>query len=262
MEHVKDKDLRSEISFLGSILGDTIREFAGADAYTMVEDLRHAAWDRRNGREDADQRMKELIAGLDEERMRVVIRAFSIFLDLLNLVEDRRRVKVLGDRARSAYPGPRRESIREAITELKQSGKSAEEMQSLIDRLHVDLVFTAHPTDAKRRSVRSKLRAIRQLMQDYHSDPLPESREGTERAIRGEIAKLWQTDFIRPWRPSVMQEVGRGLSIKPVLWNEVPRISSEMAFALGENYGGAVCRNGRVSPLVRGSGVIETGTPG
>jgi phosphoenolpyruvate carboxylase len=240
MEHVKEKNLRREISFLGSILGDTIREFAGPDAYTMVEDLRRAAWDRRNGQADADQRMKEIIAGLDEEKLRVVIRAFSIFLDLLNLVEDRRRVKVLGDRAREAYPSPRRESIREAIAELKQRGKSAEEMQSLIDRLHVDLVFTAHPTDAKRRSVRSKLRAIRRLMQDYHADPLPELREGTERAIRGEIAKLWQTDFIRPWRPSVMQEVGRGLSIKPVLWNEVPRIASEIAFALGENYGGAV----------------------
>jgi phosphoenolpyruvate carboxylase len=230
-------DLRREIGFLGTVLGDTIRELEGESAFTVVEDLRKAAWDRRVGGESSDERMKTLIAGLNESEIRIVIRAFSVFLDLLNLVEDRRRVMVLGNRATRAYPNPRPESIRAAIAELKSSQRSAAEIQSLIDSLHIDLVFTAHPTDAKRRSVRSKLRAIRQLLQDYHSDQLPEARDRTEHDIRAEIAKLWQTDFIRPWRPSVMQEVGRGMSIKPVLWNEVPRISEELRQALEEYFG-------------------------
>lgn len=237
---MKSAEVREEIGFLGVELGDTIREFAGESAYKIVEQLRRAAWDRRVGLESADERMKEIIAGLDSEQMEVAIRAFTIILDLYNLVEDRRRVQVLGNRAKQAYPHPRGESIRAAIAELKVCGKSPAEAQEVIDALHVDLVFTAHPTEAKRRSVRSKLRAIRHLLEEYDSDQLPEVRDQTKHLIRAEIAKLWQTDFIRPWRPSVMQEVGRGLSIKPVLWKEVPKIAGEIKRALQENFGDQV----------------------
>ena len=237
---MNNSELRREIGFLGEVLGDTIRELEGDAAFAIVEDLRLAAWNRRVGGERADEQMKARIAELDEGQMRVVIRAFTIFLDLLNLVEDRRRVQVLGERARAAYPNPRGESIRAAIAEMKARGKPASEVQSLIDALQVDLVFTAHPTDAKRRSVRSKLRSIRQLLQDHDSDQLPEARDRTENRIRSEVARLWQTDFIRPWRPSVMQEVARGLSIKPVLWKEVPRIANELGRAIEESYGDSV----------------------
>ena len=235
-------ELRREIGYLGTVLGDTIEEFAGTESLQIVEKLRKAAWDRRVGRANADEQIKGLVAELDPQQMRVVIRAFTIFLDLLNLVEDRRRVQVLTDRATEAYPNPRRESIREAIADLKTSGKSSQEVQILVDHLLVDLVFTAHPTDAKRRSVRNKLRTIRQLMQEYYSDQPPRERDRTELAIRAEIAKLWQTDFIRPWRPTVMQEVARGLSIKPVLWEEVPLITAELDSALAEQYGDEVKR--------------------
>ncbi len=237
---MKTAELRQEIGFLGAELGDTIREFAGEQAYEIVEQLRRAAWDRRVGSERADTRIKQLIAGLNDEQMQVVIRAFTIILDLFNLVEDRRRVRVLGERARQAYPHPRAESIRAAIAECKDSGKSAADVQKILDALHIELVFTAHPTEAKRRSVRSKLRAIRHLLEDYDSDQLPEVRDRTKQLIRTEIAKLWQTDFIRPWRPSVMQEVARGLSIKPVLWNEVPSIAAELKAALREYFGDQV----------------------
>lgn len=240
MEHVKDPTLRDEISFLGKILGETIREFDGEEAFLVVEELRRLAWDRRIGRDSAELKMTDRIASLSEMQIQVATRAFSVFLDLLNLVEDRARVRVLRLRARHAYPEPRSESIRDAIAELKDVGKSAETVQSLVDRLHVELVFTAHPTDAKRRSVRGKLTAIRSLMTKRDESLLPDELDRVHRSIRREVTKLWRTDFIRPWRPTVMQEVSRGLSIKPVLWDEVPRIAAELSRALSENYGESV----------------------
>ncbi|HBN79282.1 MAG TPA: phosphoenolpyruvate carboxylase [Planctomycetaceae bacterium] len=237
MEHIKDAELRDEINYLGNILGDTIRDIAGDEALAIVEDLRRMAWDRRVGVQDAGQRMSERITNLNNAQIQIVLRAFSLFLDLLNLVEDRRRVRVLRDRARHAYPHPHSESIRAAIADLKEAGKSAEEMQSIVDHLHIELVFTAHPTDAKRKSVRSKLTRIRSIMGQLDSASTAEERDDAEVAIRGEIEMLWQTDFIRPWRPTVMQEVGRGLSFKPVLWKEVPKISRELSRGLRENYG-------------------------
>ncbi|MCC7334206.1 MAG: phosphoenolpyruvate carboxylase [Pirellulaceae bacterium] len=243
MEHIKNPELRKEIRFLGAILGDTIRELEGVEAFNVIEDLRKLAWDRRTGVENADRHMTERIANLRNEQLLVTTRVFTVFLDLLNLVEDRRRVRVLGERARGVYPRPCNESIRDAIKQLHNSGKTASEMQELLDQLHIELVFTAHPTEAKRRSVRSKLTAIRGLLAVLDLDPLPELRDRTEKEIRTELAKLWQTDFIRPWRPTVMQEVSRGLSIKPVLWDEIPQLTEELRRGMSENYGDAVRLN-------------------
>ncbi len=240
MEDIKNPELRSEIRYLGTILGETIRELEGDEAFEVVEELRKLAWDRRTGVENAEKRMTDWIASLSVAHLFVTTRVFTVFLDLLNLVEDRWRVRVLGQRARGVYPHPRNESIRDAILRLRNSGKSAEEFQKLIDALHIELVFTAHPTDAKRRSVRSKLTSIRGWLAVLDRDPLPELRDRAQQEIRTEIAKLWQTDFIRPWRPTVMEEVSRGLSIKPVLWDEAPRLAEDFRRGVAEHYGDAV----------------------
>jgi len=236
MESKQENPLREEITFLGEILGDTIREIAGEDSLRIVEELRRLAWDGRSGSGEPGPILTRLISSLRNDQLRVVIRAFSIFLDLANLAEDRERVRVLRERQRNAYPNAHGESIREAIECLKRSGKSTTEMQSLLDQLHLELVFTAHPTESKRRSVRAKLRRIRELLSDADTEQLPTVRERTQRLIRAEVAKLWQTDFIRPWRPSVMQEVERGLSIKPVLWEVLPQIMREVRGSLTKAY--------------------------
>ena len=242
-----EEALRREMAFLGEILGDTIREISGSDALQMVEDLRRLAWSRRRGLAAAEAAMKSFIAELAPDQLRVVVRAFTVFLDLANLAEDRQRVRVLRQRDRDAYPESRHESVREAIFRLQRSGKSAAEIGQLLDHLHVEMVFTAHPTEAKRRSVRRKLRRVRELLIESDAEQLPQEEDMTERSIRAELAKLWQTDFIRPWRPSVMQEVRRGLSIKPTLWKVIPELQRELRGALAEAFEG---ESHQVSPCV------------
>ncbi len=232
----QENPLREEIAFLGEMLGDTIRQIAGEDSLQIVEELRRLAWDGRSESVDAGPRLTRFISSLCKDQLRTVIRAFSMFLDLANLAEDRQRVRILHGRKQKAYPNAHGESIREAIERLKRSGKSTDDMQSLLDQLHIELVFTAHPTEAKRRSVRAKLRKIRELLSDFDTEQLPTVRERTQRLIRTELAKLWQTDVIRPWRPSVMQEVERGLSIKPVLWEVLPQIMREVRGSLAKVY--------------------------
>ncbi len=232
----KETLLRKEISHLGKMLGDIIREIAGSDSMDIVEELRRLAWNSRSGRSGAEQRLTQYIASLQKDQLRVVVRAFSLFLDLMNLAEDRERVRVLRERKHNAYPNAHGESIGEAIDQLQQSGKSASEMQAILEHLHVELVFTAHPTEAKRRTVRAKLRKIRELLNDSDAEQLPREQERTQQLIRAELAKLWQTDVIRPWRPSVMQEVERGLSIRPVLWKVLPQIMREVRSTLAKTY--------------------------
>ena len=231
---------RDEIGFLGSILGETIREQAGQPAYELVENIRRLSWLRRTGDESADAELKDLFSKLDETQIRIVVRAFTIFLDLLNLVEDRTRTQVLRERSESSFPATRGESIGQAVTRLKENGMAADEFQTLLDQINVELVFTAHPTEAKRRSVRRKLREIRNLLARHESEPMQHRRSEVEEAIYRELALLWQTNFIRPWRPSVMQEVERGLSVTPVLWDVVPRIDHEIRSAFESSYEGDV----------------------
>ena len=228
--------LRQEIAELGEMLGQTIEEIAGAESLQTVETIRLLSHDRRNPASDAERQLDELLCSLDEAELRVVIRAFTIFLDLVNLAEDRQRVRVLRDRARQAHPGPRRESIEDAVSQLQAAGRSADEMQQLLDRLAIELVFTAHPTDAKRRSVRRKLRKVRELLSAANEDQLPAEQARNRNLIRRELVKLWQTDFIRPWRPTVLQEVERGLSIEPVLWDVTVQLLVEIRLASSKIY--------------------------
>jgi len=234
-ETKQETPLREEIALLGEMLGDTIREISGSESLQIVEKLRRLAWDGRSGQAEIGP-TTEFIKSLDDAQLRVVVRAFSIFLDLMNLAEDRQRVRVLREREKNAYPGAYGQSIREAVLRLKQAGKSTSEMQPLLDQLHLELVFTAHPTEAKRRTVRAKLRKIRKLLSVHDTPLLPAERKRTRRLMQTELAKLWQTDVIRPRRPTVMQEVVRGLSIKQVLWNVLPRIMQELRGSLAEAF--------------------------
>lgn len=230
--------LRDDISDLGDALGQTIESLCGAEHLNLVERIRVLSRDRRQGDGQSEEELCKLIESLDDEELRIVIRAFTIFLDLANLAEDRQRIRVLRERAATVYPHARGESIEEAIVLLKESGKSAAQLQELLDRMSIELVFTAHPTEAKRRSIRNKLRRIRQAANLAGEVTHPVDVEDSKRAIRAELAKLWLTDFIRPWRPTVLQEVQRGLSFKPVLWQVIPQILGELREALTNVYPG------------------------
>jgi phosphoenolpyruvate carboxylase len=225
--------LREEINTLGEMLGETIREIAGSTHFDTVESIRRRSRERRRGAHDEELSLRAQLASLDLDTLRVVVRAFTIFLDLANLAEDRERVRVLRDRTRNAVLD---DSIDDAFDRLRAAGKSADDVQQLLDQLHIELVFTAHPTEAKRRSVRSKLRRIRELLRVPQEDQLPSERIRNKRSIQAELVKLWLTDFIRPWRPTVLQEVERGLSIKPVLWEETPLIQREIRAAAERIY--------------------------
>ena len=122
---------------------------------------------------------------------------------------------------------------------LAADGRTADEMRTLIEALGIELVVTAHPTEAKRRSIRAKLRRISRLLSEFDQPGLlPRERTRLEDEIRAEVAKIWQTDFIRPWPPTVINEVQRGLSISPVLWKVVPEIMRDFREALAEQYPG------------------------
>ena len=232
-----DERLRREIDELGRTLGDTVRRFAGDETFEQVEQVRGLARRFCDGDLPAADEIDTLLRGLTADQLRLVMRSFGAFLELANLAEDRQRVRALRDRERESYPNPRRESILAALHELKKRGLSADEAAAVLAKVQIELVFTAHPTEAKRKSIRAKLRSLRKLLGELDRQGLsPREEDRLKGMVRREIVKLWQTDVIRPSRPTVLEEVRRGLSFKRVLWRTAPRILGEVRDALSEVY--------------------------
>jgi len=224
---------------LGDLLGAVITELAGQSAFDLVEKVRVAARERRGGSHEAESALADTIAGLTLDEARTVARSFSIFFDLANIAEDRQRVRVLRERELQRFPEPVSESLAAAVVELKQRGLSPEQVQKALDKLSIELVFTAHPSEAKRRSIRAKLRRMRHALQELDRiDLLPRERLRLEQDLRSELSVLWQTEFLRPIKPTVLDEVERGLSIMPRLWEVVPQVYEALRRGLAETYPG------------------------
>jgi phosphoenolpyruvate carboxylase len=227
------------------MLGEVLSELEGLPALALVEEyrartkaLRSTPWPRDFG--PAGRELLEKTAGLPLEQARLLVRAFAAYFHLVNLAEERHRIRVLRQRERRAPRAPRSESLVAALVQAAQAGLSAEEAAALVQGLMVEPVFTAHPTEARRRTVQEKLRHLTQLV-DRAQDPRRGGREAAalEDTIREEIAALWLTEEIRPRPPGVMDEVRNGLlHFEHALWRVVPRLQRDLETGLARAYPG------------------------
>lgn len=235
-------ELRRQVNFLGTLLGETIVEQEGERLFALVERVRHLAKAGREGDAAAQETLLQLIEALPLEDARVVVKAFASFFQLVNLAEDQERVRVLHRRLlQAAAEGqPMSETIADAVRRLHEQGLSATEVQALLDRLLVVPVLTAHPTEAKRRTVLIKLaRIAAQLHRREFYSPTPAEDAEVEALIREEITSLWQTEETRTRKPTVMDEVRNGLYyFEHTLFDLVPRLYADLEEALARYYPG------------------------
>ena len=231
-----ESELNGVISDLQQRLDQTIEQIAGPQALSALVNVRELVQALHGSHLEALPELTRTLTELNTDERRVVARGLSILLDLMNVAEDRQRVRVLRERERAAHPAPRSESIRAAVAQLAAEGVSAEDLQRLLDRIHVELVLTADPTEAKRRSIPPARRLRTRLQRLDECDLLPHEVADLDTQLDAEITKLWQTDFIRPWPPTVIQEVQRGLSFMPLLWDVVPAVFQDLRQAVAEFY--------------------------
>ncbi|WP_010586166.1 phosphoenolpyruvate carboxylase [Schlesneria paludicola] len=229
--------LQQDIDSLIELLEQMLVEQSGLELVKLLRQIRQLALERRAGVRGAAERMAARIAELREDQLAVCVRALIIHFDLANLSEDLHRVQVLRDRERTAGDRPRAESIGAAIQELKASGLAPDVIQQKLDCLSIEPVFTAHPTEAKRRTTRRVLRHLRQTLQAEHRpDLLPRERIAMLDTILSDLTLLWQVDPIRPQRPTVLNEVERGLFFFDGLWEIAPQLRDQMRTALVQQF--------------------------
>ncbi len=240
--------LRRDISHLGRLLGDTLVEQEGSDLFELEERIRALAKRRRKERRTgaSGDRMRELIATLDIPSAERVARAFTHYFQLVNLAEQHHRTRRRRDYAREdrLQAG----ALRRELGALA-SAVSRERFEELLGRASVELVFTAHPSEAQRRTVLDKhLRIAKLLARRDRSELVPEEQDEIELLLREEITTLWQTDEIRTERPRVGDEVKNTLFyLEEVLFPLVPRYYARLEDAVRESFGEGIA----VPPIMR-----------
>lgn len=207
-----DKILRTRVKLLGRLLGRAIRTHSGEAVYEAVETLRTGFIKLR--KKEKKSRRAELISfisQLEPGTLELVIRAFSTYFSLVNLAEEsiahRWRRRQVGSGG-SLWPG----SFHNTLDELYQEKIPAEDAQKLINSLQYTPVFTAHPTEARRRTIMELLRQIFITTDKLRQPRLDkETREHIQNRLEAEILLLWQTNEVRPYRPTVKEEIKNGL---------------------------------------------------
>lgn len=233
-------DLSASIHLLGDILGQVISEQESPEAFELVERIRLDAKARRSGDEQAAASLAEQVAALTPAEARSVATAFSLYFDLVNLAEEHYRVLVLRQQEAGNHPQPVHESIGAAFADLHQSGVRADQLETLLQGLQIEIVLTAHPTEAKRRTILSKLRRIADVLHELsHSDLLPREEQAGRESLLAEITAVWLTDRARTDRPAVTDEARTGLYfVDEVFWEVLPRIYADLEAGLAKYYPG------------------------
>lgn len=233
-------DLAATVHHLGEILGHVITELESPDTFLIEEHIRGLAQARRGGDADSARQLAEEISRLSPETALALASAFTVYFDLANLAEEAERVHALRERERAGLPS--NDTIAEAIAFLKFDGVPAERVHQLIRDLSIELVLTAHPTEAKRRTVLSKLARIADLLARlYAADLLPRERAEIDAALAVEISELWLTSRTRTQRPEVTDEVRTGLYYTShIFWDALPKIYTDLDAGLARHYPGVL----------------------
>ncbi len=226
--------LRRDVSFLGALLGEVLREQGGDALFDTVEAARIAARARRDGEKDADRRLHDLLTGLEPLQAAEVARAFSAYFALVNMAERVHRIRRGRSYLSSGAPQPG--SLEDVVLRLAAGGLSIERMRELLGHMLVEPVFTAHPTEAIRRTILAKEQRVARTLIDRLDMSGPED-EALTRRLRDEITLMWQTAEHPGVRRSVSDEVEHVLFyLTDVVYGIVPTLYDAMASALRAAY--------------------------
>ncbi|MBM0237492.1 phosphoenolpyruvate carboxylase [Micromonospora sp. ATA32] len=219
-----DAALRADIRRLGTLLGQTLARQEGRPLLDLVEEIRAQV------RSDAPTAAQRL-AGLDVTTGTKLARAFSTYFHLANITEQVHRARDL--RRRRAVQGG---WLDQAAKMIAERGVPAEEIAAVARRLAVRPVFTAHPTEAARRSILSKLRAIADELDHETANAIlyGASDEGPANRRLAELLDLmWQTDELRLDRPDPTDEARNAIYYLRDLYAEAaPQVLDDLADTL------------------------------
>ena len=238
IDQPRDKELRASVRLFGNLLGNVLRGQEDGQVLEAVETLRKGFIRlRREDNPKLRARLIKTIANLDPPLLTHVVRAFNVYFSLVNIAEQafshRQRRREL------ASGGPLwLGSFDHTLREFREQGIAPERLQTLLDQTRYIPVFTAHPTESRRRAIMEALRRVFVTSEQLSSDRLSkEQRNDIIRELQNDIQILWKTDEVRIHKPRVQDEIRNGLyHFRDSLFDAVPAIYRNLEKAVRRVY--------------------------
>lgn len=223
-----DAQLKDGVRVLTTWLGRVIREQQGERFFNKLERLRQLAKAARARPGSTSRRdLRRFVDSLTPREAETLARAFTLYFQLVNLAEEQHRLERLRAREREGQSPPL--SVERALEDLRRAGVSPARIARAVGELRLEPVFTAHPTEAKRRVVLRHLLRLGTLWENFRRDDLtPAERRRAEENILESLEALWQTRQVRERRVTVEDEVRNVLFF---LAGTVPSAAAEFTAA-------------------------------
>ncbi|ADJ14566.1 phosphoenolpyruvate carboxylase [Halalkalicoccus jeotgali] len=201
-DELHNRTVNQDVRELGALVGDTIREQASRDDFETVETLRTASIAYRNGDADSRQGLHQILDRLRPDRESIVARGFTTYFELINLAEERERVRAIRSASQEQSLGDSLEVAAEALAEVDEHTA-----KRVLEDVLIEPTFTAHPTEARRKTVKSKLRSVGVDLETLDERDLTDKeRSHVDRDIESEVVSLWQTPQVRYRQPEPTDE--------------------------------------------------------
>lgn len=242
--------LRGDVRFLGELLGQVLIRQEGDAFFDTEERIRRLAIEaRRRGSRSAQAKLRRLLDQLPPASAEKIIRAFSVYFQLVNLAEESHRLR--RKRHYEGLPGfhPQRGSVEDVVHRLHAAKVPIEELAKQSADLAIVLVLTAHPTQALPPAILTKHRAIWDLLTRRQIlNPTPKEDRTITLELLEQILELWQTDELHTTRPTIQDEVEQGLFyLSSVLFDVLPDVIMAFRAEVERIYGRPI----PPSPVIR-----------
>ena len=229
------RDINQDVRELGELVGEVLKAQSSTAAFETVEKIRTASIDYRRGDAENREVVGDTIDRLSPEEQDIVARAFTTYFELINLAEERNRVRQI---RQESQDGVLEDSVAEAVQLLSERGADAETIESVLEDVLIQPTFTAHPTEARRKTVKAKLRSVAGDLETLDEVRLTDrEQEIVERDLDAEVTSLWQTPQVRDRRPEVTDEaLNVQWYLENVLFEVIDEVYDELEHSLDEEY--------------------------
>ncbi|ELV8850360.1 phosphoenolpyruvate carboxylase [Vibrio fluvialis] len=217
--------LKSNVSMLGRLLGQTIQDADGDVILEKVETIRKLSKSARAGNQADRENLIEEVKSLNNDELTPVARAFNQFLNLTNIAD---QYHTISRHCEEHVCEP--DAVHSLFSKLSQNGISKLDTAQAVRDLNIELVLTAHPTEITRRTMINNLVKINECLSKLElSDLSSKERLKTERRLEQLIAQGWHSDVIRKQRPTPLDEAKWGFAVvENSLWQAVPEFLREL----------------------------------
>jgi phosphoenolpyruvate carboxylase len=227
--HADYSSLRSNVSYLGRLLGEAVADAEGDGFLALIEEIRKLSKLAREGDAAAHESLLKVLQGLDDNQLLPVARAFSQFLNLANIADLQHTLSRGMDPVFSAS-----QTLVAVLKELESAGVPAEAISGAVQKLQMQLVLTAHPTEITRRTLIHKHREVSRCLSQLELEGYTE-RERSQLLLRLRelIAQIWHGDDFRREKPTPVDEARWGFAVvEDSLWQAVPEFTRRLEAAL------------------------------